>query len=426
MKVILSTIGSSGDINPFIAIARSLQDRGHETTMLINPFFESAARQASIGYLPLGEEMDFRLMSQIKNITHPRKGGFAVMRELVLPNIRLMHDRMDEAIRSVAPDVAVLHHICIGAGWAYESRAVPYATVVLAPSLWLNYNDRSVFAGMPDSLPHMVLRAGMWVGERQCRWLMDPSINRARRDLGLPPARDWIFSDARGGELNLGMWSPVMRPPMPGDPPNGVLCGFPWHDRFQRFEDRADEVSRYIDECKTDGDEPVLFTLGTAVVHLAGSFYHDAAEACRRLGRRGILITNRGEYAPRPHELPVGVKAFEYAPFSRVMPRVACSVHHGGIGTTAQGLKSGRPTVIIPHAYDQFDNAARARRLGVSATLSRTRVNSGRLTRALRDMLDNHAARTAAESIGATLSTEDGALTAAIEIEKLAASRRTS
>lgn len=418
MKVLLTTIGSSGDINPFIAVGRALQERGHQATMLINPFFESAARQAGLGYMPLGEEIDFRVMAQVKNVAHPRKGGIAVMRELVIPHMREIHDATSQAIDVLRPDIVLAHHISVGTRWVCERRNVRCATAVLAPSLWLNPDDRPVFGGIPDTLPIWVLRAGLQVGKLQCRYLLDPSINRVRRELGYPKGRDHIFGDAHSGEVNLGLWSAVYRPPMDGDPALGRICGFPWHDRFERFEKGSEDILKHFDECERAGEAPIIFTLGTAVVHVAGRFYHDAVEAARRLGRRAVLITNRPEYAPT--DLPKNVRAFSYAPFSQIMPRGVCTVHHGGIGTTAQGLRSGKPTVIVPHAYDQFDNAARARRLGVSATLYRTRVTAERLASSLREVLDDPSKSVKAAEIGRRLANEDGAVVAAQELERIA------
>jgi UDP:flavonoid glycosyltransferase YjiC (YdhE family) len=74
--------------------------------------------------------------------------------------------------------------------------------------------------------------------------------------------------------------------------------------------------------------------------------------------------------------------------------------------------------VIIPHAYDQFDNAARAKRLGVSATVHRTRVNAERLVAALREVLDDPLKSTRAAEIGKRLAGEDGAAVAVRAIER--------
>lgn len=419
MKILVTTVGSSGDINPFIAIGAALAARGHGVTLLVNPFFESAVRQAGLAYLPLGEEMDFKVMGQVKDVTHARRGGMVVIKELVLPYVDAIIEGTERAIDTVGPDVVLLHHISMGSQWVCERRGIRYATAVLAPSMWLNPADRPLFGGVPEALPGWVLRAGLAMGKVQMRWMFDGKLNRFRRGMGLGPKRDHFFDDATGGSVNLGMWSPVMRGPMDGDPAQGKICGFTFHDRFERFEGEGLEMDGYLDECERAGEAPIMFTLGTAVVHAAGSFYHDAAEACRRLGRRGVLITNRPEYAPRASELPAGVRAFSYAPFSRVLHRGCCTVHHGGIGTTAQGLASGKPTVIVPHAYDQFDNAARARRLGVSVTLHRTKVDVDRLVAALRGAVDDPAKAARAAEVGAKVRREDGGAVAAAEIERM-------
>jgi len=155
-------------------------------------------------------------------------------------------------------------------------------------------------------------------------------------------------------------------------------------------------------------------------VHAGAAFYVQAARAARKLGRRAILLTNRPEYAPPPSELGPGIRAFDYAPYSALFPRAACIVHHCGVGTTAQAWRSGRPTVCVPHAYDQFDNALRAKRLGCSVTLNATRASAARLERALREVLGNPVYAAKAVEIGARLRGEDGAAAAAVELERVA------
>ena len=93
----------------------------------------------------------------------------------------------------------------------------------------------------------------------------------------------------------------------------------------------------------------------------------ELADYFRILRRRGLLLIGSSDNAPR--QLPPGVRAFGYARFSTVLPRGCAVVHHGGVGTTAQALRSGKPTVVIPIVHDEFDNAARVQRLGVSFSM---------------------------------------------------------
>ncbi|MBC7771273.1 MAG: glycosyltransferase family 1 protein [Pyrinomonadaceae bacterium] len=424
MNILLTTVGSAGDIHPFVAIGRELLSRGHAVSMLANPYFASTITHSGIGFVPLGDEVNFQEMMRIPNAVHPRKGGITVLRELVFPNIKLFYERATEVMREIRPDVVVGHHIAVGTSWACERLGVPLATCVLAPAMWFNPLDKSVYAqGMPENPHRWFTQLSLWLARLQMRSQYDRPVNAIRRDLGLPPQKNRVFDDTTDVGLSLGMWSRHFRGPLPGDPASGVICGFPWHDHSPKLDLDGDLALRYLDECEQAGDPPIVFSLGTAVVHVAGGFYHAAAEACRKLGRRGLLLTNRPEYAPKPSELPPGVRAFAYAPFSKVMPRAACTVHHGGVGTTAQGLRSGKPTVIVPHAYDQFDHAARTKRLGVSGTVWATKANAASLQRVLGQVLGDSQIAVRAREMGRQVAAEDGAIVAADAVEKYVSKR---
>ena len=108
-----------------------------------------------------------------------------------------------------------------------------------------------------------------------------------------------------------------------------------------------------------------------------GNFYEDSAAAAKILGRRAVLLVGK-DTRNRPPSLPDGVVAFDYAPFSELFPRAAAIVHQGGIGTTAQAMRSGRPMLVMPYAHDQPDNAERLVRLGIARSISRHRYTPDR------------------------------------------------
>jgi rhamnosyltransferase subunit B len=95
--------------------------------------------------------------------------------------------------------------------------------------------------------------------------------------------------------------------------------------------------------------------------------------------------------------LPDVVCPVEYVPFGRVLPRCAAIVHHGGIGTTAQGLAAGLPQVVMPMAHDQPDNAARLVRLGVGRSLPPREFHAANLGEALDQLVENPAVQEAAD-----------------------------
>lgn len=412
MRLLIPTAGSHGDINPFIALARAALARGHEPVVLANPYFRSQIEEAGVAFEPMGELFDLREVGErFPDVMHPRKGGSVVLNELLIPAARDTYNRILELAPTLKPDAVLHHFVCLGAPWACEKLSIPCYSAVLAPMNWMSRGDTlTPMSWSPLDPP----RALSWVLRSLLVPLMgrmlDRPINRVRRELGLPKLPNLLFGAMRGGDRSLGLWSPHFRGPCSGDPPAGRICGFPWHDRHGEAEDRFADVRKFVEE----GDPPILFCLGTAAVHVAGDFYEHAAEACRLLSRRGLLLV--GPSRAGPANLPPGVGAFPYAPFSWVMPRCAVNVHHAGIGSTAQALRAGRPTVTIPHAHDQFDNAARLMRLGVSVTVPRPRVTGRRLADAISSTLTAEAGSRAAE-MGRKIAGEDGAVRAIELIE---------
>ncbi len=128
----------------------------------------------------------------------------------------------------------------------------------------------------------------------------------------------------------------------------------------------------------------MVFAPGTAN-RQAARFFRAGADACRRLGRRGLLLTRFAEQIPDP--LPFGVRHAEYAPFGSLLPRAAALVHHGGIGTAAQALRAGCPQLVMPMAFDQPDNAVRLQRLGVGSYLRPSRFTGMAVARELETLL---------------------------------------
>ena len=161
-----------------------------------------------------------------------------------------------------------------------------------------------------------------------------------------------------------------------------------------------------------------MFTLGTSAVEAAGSFYEVSAEAARRLSRRAVLLVGR-HARNRPRVDRADVLAVDYAPHAVLFPRAAAIVHQGGAGTLHQALAAGRPTLVVPHAHDQPDNAHRVERLGISRTVYPRRYTVSAVERALGELLvDGHCAARARE-VGAVVAAERGASRAADALEGL-------
>jgi rhamnosyltransferase subunit B len=417
MHALIVTFGSHGDLYPFLAIGRALETRGHRCTVLTDPFFATDVASAGLEMRSLPKAISIEKLWRHPHLFHRFHGPALLLRRFE-SGTQPLTEALRQNISACAPDLVLAHHIVLPASWIAEEQGIPYATAVLAPFAW-NAPD--------DPVPILQPAPGAW-RRRQARVLagvLDPVlrsacdawVNGLRARAGFPPARNALWGGFRGGELNLALWSSAFRPPLPSDPPRGVFCGFPRYDG-----DPAARLDDDLERFLAAGEPPAVFTLGSAAVHTAAGFFAIAAKACARLGLRGVLLIGRGN-AP-PAALPRDVITAPWAPHSLLFPRALVNVHHGGIGTSAQALRAGRPALVIPHAYDQFNNAVRVATLGTGLMLARQRVTAARLEEKLKRCLGDASIAARAEDFSRRLAGEDGASVAAGHLEPLVDSGR--
>lgn len=417
MRVLIATIGSAGDVHPYIAVARALRARGHAVVMLANPHFGPRIEDAGLVFEPVGTAEEYDRLVTNPALVHPRAGPGFVMRELIGATARPLFNGVVRLAGSFGPDVVLRHHIAFGARWACEKLGLPTAAGVLCPIFWFSRTDPAVFKrGQFENAPAWMRRLRLRLGRLLVRHLGDRIFNPFRAELGLAPAREIFITECRDGVVNLGLWSPRFRPPLEDDPKNGRICGFAAFDRAGQAEHEPGEVREFMARRDAAGRAPVVFSMGSSVVHHARELYVHAARACAAGGHIGALLVGRAEYAPA--DLPPCVRAFTYAPYSTIFPLASAVVHHGGVGTTAAALGAGVPAVVVPFANDEFDNAARARRLGAALTLHPTRRGLARLGDTLRRVLDDAPMRARARQLAQSMSAENGAEAAAIELER--------
>jgi UDP:flavonoid glycosyltransferase YjiC (YdhE family) len=221
--------------------------------------------------------------------------------------------------------------------------------------------------------------------------------------MGLPPTKaNPFFEGGQSPRLVLSLFSRELAAPQPDWPAHSVQPGFPFYDQDGDADMPAD-LLRFLD----DGPAPLVFTLGSSAVLDAGGFYEQSAQAAKLLGRRAVLLVGK-KPENRPASLPRGVITIAYAPFSQIFPRAAAIIHQGGIGTTGQAMRSGRPTIIMPYAHDQPDNAARTSRLGISRTIPRARYTAEAAAAELRKLLDDPTYAQRAREVGERVQREDG------------------
>ncbi len=383
MHHLLVTIGSHGDTHPFIGLGARLRARGHRVTVAANDHFEPIIRAAGLDFAELGTAEEFRKALDLPDMWHPMKSFRTVFEAGILPLIRRTYDLIAEHYVP-GETIVTAHAIAFGARIAQETLNIPLATIHLAPSVLRSVHLAPRFGNAPfiPYSPRFLLHALWWIGDH---FVADPvlaaPINAVRAEFGLPPVKniikDWWLSPQRV----IGLWPEWFGPFQPDWPAQLKLTGFPLYDE-RGVHELAPELSAFLHA----GDPPIAFTFGSAMLH-ARKYFEAAADACQRLGRRGIFLTRHPQQIPP--NLPASVKHFDYAPFSELLPRCAALVHHGGIGTTSQALASGVPQLVMPFAFDQHDNAARVKRLGVGAQIAPKRFRAAKVAKVLRQLLDD-------------------------------------
>ena len=291
-----------------------------------------------------------------------------------------------------------------------EARNIPLIPVILQPMLMMSPHDPPQTADFwtllkPPVTPAKLAwnRYFLFIVGLELKRRYAGRINRERRAYGLKPqTTSPIFpgppADAR---LVLGLYSEAFAPRPPDSPPNVALAGFPSFDSDSGAPETLDpELEAFL----SDGDPPLVFTLGSFAVHAAGDFYRESVAAARALGRRALLLTGPGQMQSAPDAL---VRA--YAPHSLVFPRAAAIIHHGGIGTTGTALRSGKPQLVVPHMGDQADHGARITRLGLGGMIPSKRYNAARAGEVLGKLLADAATAQRARDFATRILAENGA-----------------
>jgi UDP:flavonoid glycosyltransferase YjiC (YdhE family) len=299
-----------------------------------------------------------------------------------------------------------------------EVTGIPWASYVLAPFSFFSVYDPPVLPPYPklasaDKLLGMG-RAMRRLARFVTRKWPEP-IYELRSELGLPKGPNPIFDAKHSPNLVLALFSRVLGTEQKDWPANTLITGFCFYDSDAGNAALPAQLEAFL----RAGEPPVVFTLGSAAVLAAGDFYEQSARAAMKMGVRAVLMIGNDPRNRPQEELPDSICLAEYAPYSGLFPRASLVVHQGGVGTTAQCLRAGRPMLIMPYSHDQPDNARRMRRLGVARVIQRTSYTPERVARKVKAMLaepefDAHA-RSAAEQVAS----EDGVKTACDALEAL-------
>ncbi len=370
--ILICTIGSAGDVNPFIGIGQELQKRGFRVVLITSQYFEPLALSAGLEFVGLGSSADYQTIIQDPDLWDPNKGFKVFADQVVFPIMEPAYEIL--AGFDPSETILVAQGQFFAAHIAHEKLGFPFITVHLQPAALRSVYE---FPLLPVWMPPFLKRGVLNLMDALVLdKLFAPNINRFRQKLGLPAINKIFDRWMHSTQLNLCLFPDWFARPQPDWPPQTRLTSFIYYDKQSEQDIIPDDVNEFLNA----GSAPIIFTPGTAMKH-ANQFFLDCIEACQQLGRRGILLTQHPEQLPG--ELPPDLRHYAYLPFSKVLPQAVALVHHGGIGTTAQAIAAGIPQVIRPMAHDQPDTALRVEKLGIGVSLSPKNFNATSLAEKL-------------------------------------------
>lgn len=417
-RIVLTTFGSLGDLHPYMAVALEWKRRGHDAVIATSELYRQRVESQGLEFAAVRPDLpDFADSHEMtRKVFDLRRGPEFMIREMLMPRQRESFDDLMRA--SGGADLVVSHPLTFAAPLVAQKRGIAWASSVLSPLSLLSAYDPPVMAPAPGLtrlrwLGPRFIQSALWLIKKTLRSWTEP-IRELRRDEGLPPSPlDPMFEGQFSPALNLAMFPSLLAAPQPDWPATTVVTGTPFYDGGGAASPLDPALRAFLES----GPEPVVFTLGSAAVMDAKDFYTASAEAAAQVGCRAILLVGPDPRNLPPRPLPGGVITAEYAPFSQLFPHAAAIVHQGGIGTTAQAMRAGRPMLVMPFGFDQPDNAERVERLGIAKVIPRTRYTAARAAAALAPLLRDPALRARAAAVGRKVANEDGAVAACDALE---------
>lgn len=424
MRIVFATFGTFGDVNPLIGIGSELIRRGHTVVLAAPEMFRRQALSNGLMFAPVRPEQkpdDAAMIAMIYDRKHGTERG---LREFLFPSLRHSYDDLLAVVRGKAKDTPLARpaDLLVTGELAYagplvaELTGVPWASYVLAPFSFFSGFDPPILPPYPilSRLLAIIPGAGHllrpFARAMTRRWCAP--VFTLRKELGLPPGTSPLFDAKHAPRLVLALFSHALGAPQRDWPAHTRQCGFIFFDHDGGKATLTAELEGFLQ----DGPPPLVFTLGSAAVLDPGDFWEQSTRAAHLLGMRAVLLI--GKHV-RPSPDTAAICHASYAPFSLLFSHAAAVVHQGGVGTTAQALRAGKPMLVVPFSHDQPDNARRMQRLGVAQVLPRERFTGARAAHALRILLKEPAYAQAAKAAAASMAGEDGIAAACDALETM-------
>jgi sterol 3beta-glucosyltransferase len=406
MKICMLAAGSRGDTQPLIALGVELQKLGHVITIAGSVGFKDLIESYGIQFHPIGGDIQSRVLQsdlqKVMQADSPLKIIFSF--KTVMKYAAEMQSGFYRACEAAD---AVVFHPGASIGY-YAARKLGIPSVLASPFPMaltkdfpsLVFYDSVRLGKAVNRLSHKLFEQIMWMP-------IGSPVKRYWKDnfRGIPSNLANPFVKIReNDELNVMSLSRQIFP-RPTDWPSNTLSEGYWFLN----EPRDWQAPSALIDFLSSGPAPVYIGFGSMMnPAIAEQTTKILIQALAMAGKRGVLATGWGAISSAT-KIPSSIFMLESAPHSWLFPRMTTIVHHGGAGTTAECFRSGVPSVVIPHALDQFAWARRTEELGVGAhPIAKKKLTAERLAKAILEC-DDSELRNRAKALGQKIRAEQGA-----------------
>lgn len=320
-RIVLTNMGSLGNIQPFVALAAELRKSNHVPVLALAPQYTDYIRKLGFEFVPIGPQVDY-LSLQKRDTASELRGGdplylFANSLNMLSSALPQMFSELHEACRHA--DLLISGHLQPASRMIHEITGIPFVSI-----------HTSHFGALQPRAFRQV--AGAILNPFRARW-------------GLPQIEDPLHVDANSDQLALYAMSRYLRPPGPNWPPHYHAIGFFFFDEVEWRPEP--ELAAFMKA----GPRPVVFTFSSIVHEDPKAITEQLMQSALSVGKRAVILagwSGLGTASPHP-----SIYMGNFVQHSWLFPKAACVVHAGGSGTTAMTLRSGIPAIIVPHIGDQ-------------------------------------------------------------------------
>ncbi|QDT98220.1 glycosyltransferase [Gimesia aquarii] len=412
MNILIITVGTQGDVQPYVALGKGLKASGHSVTVCTCAYFESFVTAHGLDYAFMNDDLIKFMHSDDGKIAMENTGNLweAIRTAIkIIPTVGPMQRRQIDdswqATQAVHPDLVLYHPKALCAPDFAERLNVPSIIGFYLPLFAVTGDFPAM--GLPrwklgrwyNRFTHRLINKATW-------WGMRKHISAWRKENNMPRKQGIDFLNQSDGQPAPALYAfseSVI--PRPSDwPENARVSGYWFLNQIDDWEPPAE-----LQEFLANGASPIYFGFGSIFGQDPLRLTKIIVEAVKTTGARAILARGWGGLDLDQIELPETIFKLNFAPHDWLFPQVAAVVHHGGCGTTAAGLRAGRPSILCPFFGDQPFWGSIIENLGVGPTpLPQKKLTVEKLSTAIRQVTTDTAMIEKADQIGQRIRSEDG------------------